>query len=201
MNSKSKSRPKIRANRSGQFNLLPPAQKAYGGELLKTRKGRASGRPLATRNSMHLVMRSSKATGPHSFLRPKNKANIKVIVHRFARKYGVKIFSLANVGNHLHIHMQLSNRHGYRPFIRAISASIAMAVTGASRWAPLKKSAKDRFWDYRPFTRIVIGFKAMLRLSDYIRINQLEGIGFKRAKAVYLVKKSWAGQLRSVNSS
>ena len=118
---------------------------------------------------MHLVMRSSKAKGEWSFLRPKNKKRVKEIAFHHSKKYGVQIFSLANVGNHLHIHLKLSNRYSYRPFIRAISAAIAMAITGASRWSPLKKSAKDRFWDYRPFTRIVVGFRALLGLRDYIR--------------------------------
>src|SRR5437868_5410941 len=105
-----------------QIELLKKQKKSYGGELLKTRKGRSGPRPLDTRNSMHLVLRSSKAKGDWSFTRPKNAAMIKLITNKFAAKYGVKIYSAANVGNHLHFHIKLSNRHTYRPFIRAITA-------------------------------------------------------------------------------
>jgi len=179
-------------------------KKAYGGELLKTRKGRAHGRPLATRQSMHLVLRSTKAKGDWSFKRPKNERRIREIVARFATKFGVKVLNMANVGNHLHLHIQLTNRYAYDGFIRAVTASIAMAITGASRWRPMAKLLADRgsrspsahpdrkatqlsFWDYRPYTRIVIGQRGRLALRDYVRINQIEGFGVSRTTAHWLV--------------
>lgn len=156
---------------------------SYGGELLKKRKNRTYGRPLDTDNSMHLVLRSSKAVKAWSFKKPKNEASIEKIVAKFSERYAVKIISWANVGTHLHFHIKLSNRRFYKAFIRAITAAIAMAVTGTSRWKPLKKVAKDRFWDCRPFTRIVFGYKAFRRLKEYIQVNQLEGLGMNRIDA------------------
>ena len=165
---------------------------SYGGELLKKRKGRSKGRPLAIRKSMHLVLRSTKAVGPWSFKDPDNRGKIKHIVDRFAKKYGVRVLSRANVGNHLHFHIQLTNRHTYRAFIRAITAAIAMAVTGASRWLPLNKLTTGKFWDYRPFTRIVQGFRDFLGLNKYIKLNQLEGCGYTKAQARYLLTQEWS---------
>src|SRR4051812_4848501 len=138
-----------------QLSFLKKENGAYGGELLKTRHGRSRPRPLDTRSTMHLVLRSSKAKGEWSFKRPRHERAIQAVLKKFADRYGIRVLSLANVGNHLHFQIKLTNRHMYRPFIRAVTAAIAMAVTGASRWKPLKKEAKDRFWDYRPFTRIV----------------------------------------------
>src|SRR5262245_54273680 len=142
-----------------QMKLLKNQKSSYGGDLLKTRKGRAQGRPLATRSTMHLVLRSTKATGEWSFRRGKNPGHIQRVVKKFSDKYGVRVLSLANVGNHLHFHIQLSSRHTYAPFIRAVTAAIAMVVSGASRVKRLKMAAKDRFWDRRPFSRIVESFK------------------------------------------
>ncbi len=65
-----------------------------------------------------------------------------------------------------------------------------MAITGASRWSPLKKKPGDRFWDYRPFTRVVIGFKAFLTLQNYIEINQLEGFGHDRLEAKWIIAEA-----------
>jgi hypothetical protein len=172
-----------------QLQLLKKENKSYGGVLLKTRKGRFGPRPLDTRNTMHLVLRSTKATGEWSFKKPKHERKISEIVSRFSKKYGIKILLLANVGNHLHFQIKLSNRFSYAPFIRAVSAAIAMAVTGASRWSPLIKEAKGRFWDYRPFTRVIQGFKAFLNLRDYIKINQLEGLRVNRRIARVLVNR------------
>lgn len=169
-----------------QLDLLKKESKAYGGELMKKRKGRLGPRPLATKHTMHLVLRSSKAKGDWSFRKHKNKIN--QLVDKFARKYGVQIFSMANVWSHLHLQIKLSNRHTYRAFIRALTAAIAMAVTGASRWKPMKKLLKGKFWDYRPFTRVVIGLRAFLSLEDYIAVNQLEGQGYDRDHARLVVE-------------
>jgi REP element-mobilizing transposase RayT len=171
------------AKRNPQYKLLKDEPKAYGGDLLKTRKGRSYGRPLDTRSTMHLVLRSTKAIGEWSFWKPINKNKIKWIISKFSKKYGIKILSMANVGNHLHFQIKLSNRYTFKPFIRAITSAIAMGVTGASRINPLKKVPGDRFWDRRPFTRVVQGFRAFLNLKDYIKINQLEGFGFQKPQA------------------
>ena len=183
----------VSRSRKPQLELLQNQPKAYGGELLKKRKNRLSGRPLDTKNSMHLVLRSSRATGKWSFREQKNEDKVKEIVARFSRKFGVQVLRMGNAGNHLHMQIKLGNRFTYRPFIRALTSAIAMAVTGASRWNPLKGG---RFWDYRPFTRVVIGFKALLSLQDYIDMNTLEGHGCDRqlAKLFILDRKNWVGK-------
>ncbi|MGE3975433.1 MAG: transposase [Bdellovibrionales bacterium] len=182
-----KRKSQVRPREPKQIEMLGRQNLAYGGELLKTRQGRSRGRPLDTKNSMHMVLRSSKAVGTWSFKEPKNDKKIREIVIKFTQKYGVKLISLGNVGNHLHFHIKLGKRHTYKPFIRALTAAIAMAVTGASRWNPLKKEAKDKFWDYRPFTRVVQSWRAFLTLKDYIKINQYEGGGLKREHARMIV--------------
>jgi REP element-mobilizing transposase RayT len=164
-----------------QIEFFKKSEKAFGGTLMKKAKGRATPRPLSTRDNMHLVLRSSKAVGDWSFKGKRNEFRIQSIIKKFSVKYGVRVISLANVGNHLHFQIKLTNRYTYNPFIRAMTAAIAMAVTGSSRWNPLKKEAK--FWDYRPFTRIIRGFRSLLNLQDYIRVNQLEGYGNTRQQA------------------
>ena len=129
---------------------------------------------------MHLVLRSSRATGTLSMKR--HAGQIEKILRKFSAKYGVKVLSLANVGNHLHLQIKLSVRQGYKPFIRAITAAIAMAVTGTSRW----NKAKEKFWDYRPFTRVMQGRRGFLTLRDYIRLNRLEGF-YGRANATFIM--------------
>lgn len=141
---------------------------------------------------MHLVLRSSKAIEEKSFKSPKNKKLIQEILVKFSVKYGVQIISLANVGTHLHLHFKIAKRTGYLRFIRAVTAAIAMGVSGRNRWTLGKRDAEDakpgtvkreKFWDYRPFTRIIEGFKALLNMRDYIQINQLEGLGVPRLQA------------------
>lgn len=146
---------------------------------------------------MHLVMRSSLAKGAWSFRQPKNRGCVNRIIEKFSFIYGVRVISMANVGNHLHLQIKLSNRFGYRPFIRAVTAAIAMAITGRNRWTHGKSHSEKsrlRFWDQRPFTRIVIGLNSILKLRDYVRVNQLEGDGYSRSDAEFMLKveKSFA---------
>ncbi len=86
------------------------------------------------------------------------------------------------------MHIQLTNRLSYRPFIRAVTAAIAMAVTGLNRWTS-KRLGKIKFWDYRPYTRVVAGLRAILNLKDFIEINRLEERGYWRSDAVWLVRR------------
>lgn len=98
------------------------------------------------------------------------------------------------MGNHLHLHIKLSNRYTYKPFIRAVTAAIAMAVTGRNRWAPQsgqrghqENLRRLKFWDYRPFSRIVTTKRGFFNLRNYIRINQLESYGHTRLGAKFIV--------------
>jgi hypothetical protein len=201
------------AKRIPQISMLAKEKSAYGGDLLKSRAGRLRGRPLSTKATMHLVLRSSKAKGNWSFRKPRNATCVNRIIDKFSVAYGVRVISMANVGNHLHLQIKLSNRFGYVPFIRAVTAAIAMAVTGRNRWSiansdgkaeglnadqmtetnsnlhrlSAKESKREKFWDCRPFTRVVEGFKAVLTLRDYIRINQLEGAGNHRVDARFML--------------
>lgn len=137
-----------------------------------------------------MVLRSSKAVKEWSFKRPENERKIGEIITKFSIKYGVKIISLANVGNHLHFQIKLANRNTYKPFIRAITSAIAMAVSGFNRWTrDAQKDVKLKFWDYRPFTRVIKSLRAFLSLRDYIQINELEGFGLKRNEARFIFGK------------
>jgi REP element-mobilizing transposase RayT len=202
------------AKKQTQLQFFKKGSDRYGGSLQTTRKGRAHGRPISTKHSMHFVLRSTKAKGQYSFTR--HRRPIKAILTKFSQRFGVRILSFANVGNHLHLHIQLSSRATYRPFIRAITAAVMMKVTGISRWSRPKDNAHLRkggtgvtvntkqfensprvaemgigpgkFWDRRPFSRIVQSFRAQLNLRDYIAINRLEGFGYHRREATFFVQ-------------
>jgi REP element-mobilizing transposase RayT len=133
---------------------------------------------------MHFVLRSSKAKGELSFRRPRNTRMIHDRLTLFARKQCVRILQVAIHGNHIHLHIRLASRHTYPAFIRALTAAIAMAVTGSSRW----RKAAGKFWDYRPFSRIVRGRRGFHAVRDYLTINTLEAVGFSRQEARFTVE-------------
>ncbi|HAG91456.1 MAG TPA: hypothetical protein DCL41_06275 [Bdellovibrionales bacterium] len=141
--------------RTSQIPLLNPSSLSYGGELLKTRKGRKHGRAISD------------------------------ILYKFLKRFKVQVHSVANVGNHLHFHIKVSRRRAYISFVRAITSAIRMAIAGHPRWE--ESPFEGKFWDYRPFSRVVQGRKAFLNLEDYITINRMEGLGLPKSQARLLL--------------
>lgn len=145
---------------------------AFGGALLKKAKNRTS-RPISTKHSMHLVLRANYKPKLGGFLSLQNKKIVEKVLAKLAAKYGVKIQQLAINTNHIHILLKLSNRYTYAAFIRSLTGTIAIQISKANKF----KSLTKKFWEYRPFTRIVESFKAFSIARDYVLLNQLEALG------------------------
>lgn len=159
-----------------------PRIKPYGGVYYNTRAARALARPVTTSKSMHLVLRSGVAKGAWRLTTARNRPAITAIIRKCARNYSVRIVSYAINVNHLHVHLRLRRQSSYLGFIRALTAGIAMAVTGWGRGKP-KPAGSRRFWQGRPFTSIVATLRYFRNLQRYIQINQLEGCGSSRIDA------------------
>lgn len=167
-------RKKKRLPRKGtQLHLIPAPKKVFGGSLLK---GNAKEeRPISTKHFMHLVLRSSLAKGRRSFLHDKNWRKVNRIVREQAGSAGIKIKHFENVGNHLHIVVLIPSRKALFRFLRSISGIIARFIMGAERNNP--KTVK--FWDARPFSRIVAwGERSLRPLKEYMHKNREQALGF-----------------------
>jgi putative transposase len=162
-----------------QFKLNFSSAKSdlsFGGELLKDKKNRTA-RPLSSRDPLHIVLKSSLAKGEFS-LGKHNAECVLDIVRKHCAKYGVKLYRFSNNYTHLHLLVKIGSRLVYQRFIRSLTASIAMAVTGAKKMKDLKSIlGKKTFFDCRPFTRVVKSFKAFQTMIHYIILNQLEALG------------------------
>lgn len=139
---------------------------------MKKANGRGS-RPLTTKKSMHLVLRSTQAVGDWSFRTKKNSKIVDETLKKLTVKYGIKIYAFANSGNHLHLVIKLGNRFTYASFIRSLTGTIALKITGSNKTRALKK----KFWDRRPFTRVIEWGRSYDLMKDYIELNQLEAAG------------------------
>jgi REP element-mobilizing transposase RayT len=184
---------------TSNFYTFAPMRSQFSFKTTQTKKSRSEHggsyknpqkrkRPLSFRSHTHVVLRSTKATKIWSFRR--HKIKVGQILQMFAKKHHIGLVSYANVGNHLHLDLQISSRQQYQKFIRAVSASIMMTVTGYSRWK--KAPSGFQFWDARPFSRIVTSWREVLNLKAYIRKNQWEGYGTPTEFARYLAKQGWA---------
>lgn len=121
---------------------------------------------------MHLVLRSSMAKGSNSFLM--HRREVDRTVRQLGRKFGVKVYRLANAGNHLHLIILPRSRTAYLGFIRSITGLLPRIVMGIQKGNPLGVS----FWDKRPFTRIIEWGQDFQNVCSYLLQNTLEALGF-----------------------
>lgn len=151
---------------------------AFGGSKLGRAHARGK-RPFSKKLAMHVVLRSSQATGARSLLNQGRK--IEAIVYDEAAKRGVKLHGGANSGNHLHLLVQAPSRDHLSAFLRAISGRIAMIVSGACKGNPLSNKKTKGFWDQRPFSRLVSLGQDFTNVLRYIVLNSTEVAKFSRA--------------------
>jgi len=152
-------------------------EKEFGGARLK-RSHAKKARPIPTKKSMHLTLRSSRAKGDKSLRFNKYRIQrIEAAVRTQAKRFGVEIFRYANVGNHLHMLVQASYRQGFISFLRSISGIIARIALGAEKGkAKLKEAA--HFWDQRPWTRVLLTWTEFKNVKKYVEQNFNEAMGF-----------------------
>ena len=177
---------KMTKNKQFSFQLkgVKPEPSEHGGSIKNPQKRK---RPLGLRSTTHLVLRSSQAKKDWSLACHRFK--IDKILRQFSKKFGIQILNHANVGNHLHLHLKMRSRRDYKSFIRAVTSAIATKVTGYSRWNKAPEGFK--FWDQRPFSRIVSAWSDMLNTKNYVELNRWEGLGMDRAAARVLIRRGW----------
>jgi REP element-mobilizing transposase RayT len=178
--------------RAKKDSYLPGFEKgagaSHGGEL--SRGKRKTFRPIDPKQALHVVLRSSKARGKFSMLHPKHCNAIEKYVHKAAKRWGVRVYRFANVGNHLHLLIKVPSRSGWKSFSREIAGGIAQIVTGAKKGealtrnqdAAIAESAQRGFWDHLLFTRIVSFGRNFKSVSAYLIKNLFEAAGVPMRK-------------------
>jgi hypothetical protein len=152
--------------------------KEFGGTHTESGK-RAKGnpreqRPIAQKRPLHLVMRSTLARGTQSFLIPTRARQIETLARKLGREKQVRVYRLANAGNHLHLVVLPRSRKAFNAYIKALTGLIARVTLGAQRG----KSKGLKFWDARPYTRIIEWGKDYRGVINYLIRNALEALGF-----------------------
>jgi hypothetical protein len=105
-------------------------QLSFGGSLLKISHAKVP-RPLSSKQALHVVLRSEFAQGEHSLLR--HERVIRNLLLKQGRRHGVKVYRVANAGNHLHLLVRFTKRRGLQNFLRGSCGLIARKVLGAER--------------------------------------------------------------------
>jgi REP element-mobilizing transposase RayT len=188
---------KHKSGKPPQLSLFKKDPRFFGGQILSGK--RKCRRPLSTSEPIHFVLRSSWAMGPHSFLRPHNKVHIDTLISSLAKEYGIIIYQRAIASNHLHLLVKIKGRKSYVAFIRVLSSKVALVVMKTKSFKLFLKSLQNlrgdgaktteiqgkgqKFWQFRPFCRIVFWGRDFKSCKSYVIQNTLEALGFLAYKA------------------
>lgn len=149
-------------------------KREFGGNLNPAKGNPRDQRPLSLKRPLHLVLRSTLATGEMSFLRPVRSRRIEKLVRELGKRLDVRVYRFANSGNHLHLVVLPRSRKAFRAYTRAVTGLIARITLGVERG----KGRKIKFWDARPYTRIIEWGREFRVVSQYVVQNTLEALGF-----------------------
>lgn len=156
---------------SGVFKL------SHGGELRKKRKGRGF-RPLSTKEPLHLVLKVDKYRLRNRSLRaPQSFKLVLEIISKYARNFAVKVEQVSVQKDHIHLLIRTSRRKHYQHFFRVVAGQIAQRFEQAGLLAVGRVTDTPKLWKYRPFSRVVKGWKSYKVVRDYIQLNEKEALG------------------------
>ncbi|MBN1113804.1 MAG: transposase, partial [Oligoflexia bacterium] len=127
---------------------------------------------------MHITLRSSMAKGGRSFLSKDKVARIRDIINRHAKLFDIRLYDFSINSNHIHLLLKLQYRDAYSKFIRSVSGRIARIALDAEKGSAKLTEQIKKFWDTRPFSRIVSWGRDYLNTFYYLFENSLEAGGF-----------------------
>ena len=165
------------------FHGFPLKERAFAPGRRTTRASRQY-RPRATKEAMHLVLRSDRARGAKSLL--KYDTVVRAVIANVARRRGVRVYRIVNAGSHLHITLKLSKQFLWHGFISGVTGGIARAI-GFKR----DEGTKQGFWNSRPFTRVIAWGRDYNVVKDYHTLNQLEADGVVPPRSQMLKPERW----------
>ncbi len=194
----------------------------HGGEHRKKRYGRLA-RPLSTKSAHHIVFKIYKENLVNrSFRHPKNFKTVQRLLKRYSQMFFIKIEQISYQHDHIHILARSGRRSHFHHFFRVFAGQVAqtMKVTGTPKkrgnsWAcgtsviqgggsvgergadvsgSSGQISTGRLWKGRPFTRIIVGWFAMLTIRNYIQLNEKEVTGiitYRKERLRGLTMRDW----------
>ncbi len=178
-----------------QFQLASsPRSLEHGGEHRKKRHGRGR-RPISCKQSLHVVFKINRIVLKTQSLRTHQNFKLSSeIIQKYAARFFVKIDQISVQGDHIHCLVRTYRRSFFHYFFRVVSGQIAQqfektdklrfvvderfsTVTDTQKNGKNTTKRKLKLWRYRPFSRVVRGYKAYKVVRNYIQLNEKEALG------------------------
>lgn len=133
-------------------------------------------RPFHRKMALHVTMRSSQAKGARSFLKHDNYFFILDLIERLRLRFQITVEKQSINSNHLHLLIRARDKDSLTGFLRSLSGLIVRYMTGAERGNKLN-TKQGKFWNHRPFSRLVSFGRDFAAVIKYITMNIDESIG------------------------
>ncbi|MBN1115544.1 MAG: transposase, partial [Oligoflexia bacterium] len=124
------------------------------------------------------TLRSSMAKGSRNFLSKGTLEKIRNTINRQAELFNIKLYNFSINSNHIHLLMKLQYRDSYGKFIRGLTGTIARIALGAKKGNARINELVKKFWDTRPYSKIVQWGRHYFNTFYYVFENSLEAGGF-----------------------
>ncbi|WP_413587637.1 transposase [Bdellovibrio sp. HCB274] len=95
------------------------------------------------------------------------------LLQRYSVKFFVKVEQFSIQRDHVHLLVRGSRRSNLQSFMRVLAGQFAQILTDTLH----TKHEGPRVWKYRPFSRVVKGYRAYRTMRNYIQLNELEVLG------------------------
>jgi putative transposase len=172
---------------------------AYGGELRRRSGGRGY-RPLSSREPIHLIFKIHKSALRQRSLRaPRCFMLASRIIKKYAARFYVSIEHCSIQADHIHILIRAPKRAHFHNFFRVVAGQIAQQFENQG-WVT---DTPQGLWKYRPFSRVIRGWKALKIVRNYISLNECEARGlipYRKSRLRGLRPEDWS-HLRNLESS
>ncbi len=154
---------------------------SHGGILRNLRKGRGA-RPLSGKDPLHLVLKANREYLRGGLRTYRRYFLIQKIIDRYSRKFFVKIEQVSIQNDHVHFLVRSARRAQLQNFFRVVSGQIAQQfqkqeLLNMREVSVIGTRGALKLWKYRPFTRVVRGWKAYNVVRNYVRLNEQEALG------------------------
>ena len=154
---------------------------SYGGALRQKRKGRLQ-RPLSKKAPLHLVFKARRGLlKEKSFRGPRSFLICQRLIKRYSVRFFVKVDQCSIQADHIHLLVRCSERFFYQAFFRVLAGQIAQKFRKEGllslKLCKVVTGTPTRLWMHRPFTRVVVGFKGLRIIKNYIQLNEQEAQG------------------------
>lgn len=171
------------------------------------RAGRKA-RPLSSKDPLPLVFKINRHRLRHFSLRaPRGFSLTLQILKKYSKRFAVKVEQISIQGDHIHLLVRTSRRSRFQNFFRVVAGQIAQRfekegllrfevgrVTGTPSGSRDGVMGLVSLWKYRPFTRVIKGWRAYKTVQNYIQLNEQEVLGkilYRKQRLKGLSKDDW----------